>query len=171
MHGQTIARIIRPWEREERTMKPNTISLRRRHLMIAGLAGVATPHALFAGQITFDAPTASRIDAYRSGDKLIVSGRIVDANGKAVADARIEVLHAQAGARSSVATDADGRFMLTTIAPETRQIEYRVSHKDHPTRATRLHLAPNRGVRDDVIARLQRDDAGVWRTTFALTLA
>ena len=152
-------------------MKPNTISLRRRHLMIAGLAGVAAPGVPFAGPIRFDARAVSRIDANGSGEKLIVSGRIVDANGKALADARVEVLHAQAVARASVATDADGRFMFTTVTPATRHIEYRVSHKDHPTRATRLHFAPTRGVSDDALARLQRDDAGVCRTTFALTVA
>lgn len=126
-------------------MKPDTISLRRRQLMVASLA--ATPMAALASQ-----PGALAGAADLQG-RLVVSGRILDADGKPVFGARIEVL--RAGADTTVTTDADGRFMLATTA--SSRIRYRVSHEAHGARSGRLDLAP--------------DDAGTWRGSFGLALA
>ena len=131
-------------------VNPGTISLRRRHLMIAGLAGAAAPLLAFAG----------RAGACGAGGKLIVSGRILRPDRKPLAGATVEVWHAGAeGGGIRVATDADGRFMfVTAVLP--RQVCYRVSHEGHETPVRQLSLA-----------QPQRDEKGAWRATFGLTLA
>ena len=162
-------------------MKPDTISLRRRHLMIAGLAGVGAPLAIFADHWSAKLRdgTGPLDEAIGGGgtQKLVVSGRILAPDTKPLADAIVEAWHANAnGDRASVTTDADGRFMFTTIAPaeypgRPRHLHYRVSHKGRATPVTQLHFAREPGVPDEVVAHLQCDDAGVWRATFGRTLA
>ncbi|MEO7726730.1 MAG: carboxypeptidase regulatory-like domain-containing protein, partial [Burkholderiales bacterium] len=58
------------------------------------------------------------------------SGRLLDANGKPLASALIETLDGRADAAASVTTDADGRFVFTTLAPgaSSSHLRYRVSH-------------------------------------------
>ena len=180
-------------------MKHNTISLRRRHLVLAGLAGVAAPATLFAGQCggtLRNAPVVAELFASGSGgkDKLVVSGRILGApDCKPLAGATVEVWHADANRDyraftrgkqddpgcvpcASVTTDADGRFMFTTIVSaeypgHPRHINYRVTHQGHAMPVTQLYFARERGVPDDRVAQVHRDDAGTWRATFGLTLA
>ena len=174
------------------------ISLRRRHLMIAGLAGVAAPATVFAAQRSatpLAAPAAAELHASGSGreDRLVVSGRMVGApDGKPIAGARLEAWHADAngeyiGSRrgtqddsgsplsASVTTDADGRFMFTTIFPagysgRPPQLHYRVGHGGHETPVAQLHFARQRGISCNDAAHLQRDDAGTWRAAFGLVL-
>jgi hypothetical protein len=108
------------------------------------------------------------------GEKLIVSGRIIGADCKPVAAAFVEVWQARSNSHQiTVTTDGDGRFMFTTNAPAQRDrqyLSYRVRHAEHATVVSQLHFAPARGVSHTDIAPLQRDYAGVWRTTFGLTL-
>lgn len=161
-------------------MKINVISLRRRHLMIAGVAGVAAPVTLFAGPRggnPSDALVAELSASASSGaEKLVLSGRILGANRKPLADATVEVWQADAnGEHASVITDADGRF-FTTIAPvgqsgRPQHIRYRVSHNGRETLVKQLHFAREPGIPADQVAQLQRDDTGIWRTTFGVTLA
>jgi hypothetical protein len=127
-------------------MKPDTISPRRRQLIIGSLA--ATPMAAPASQ-TGNAV----VTTVASHGKLVVSGRVLDADIKPVLGALVEVL--RAGSDATATTDADGRFMLTTTA--STRIRYRVSHADHGTRIDQLNLA--------------QDLAGTWRGTFGLALA
>jgi len=146
-------------------MKPSTISLRRRQLMIAG---VAAPAALFATHCSAAGNTlVAELTATASGgaEKVLVSGRILGAHGKALAGALVEALHGATNEGIGVNTDADGRFMFTTVAPTgstglPRPVRYRVSHEGHQTPVTQLEAA-----------QLQRDPAGTWRGTFGLTLA
>ena len=126
-------------------MKRDTISLRRRQLIVGSLA--ATPMAALAAQANGTLVTAA------SQGKLVVSGRILSADGNPVFGALVEVL--RAGSEAVATTDADGRFMLTTTA--STRLRYRVSHKEHGTRVEQLSLA--------------QDDAGIWRGTFGLALA
>lgn len=126
-------------------MKPDTISLRRRQLIVGSLA--ATPMAALATQ------TSNAIGAVASHGKLVVSGRILGADGKPVFGALVEVL--RAGSDATATTDADGRFMVMMTA--STRIRYRVSHDDHETRVEQLQLA--------------QDVAGTWRGTFGLALA
>jgi hypothetical protein len=153
-------------------MKPNTISLRRRHLMIAGAAGVATPMSAVAG-LCGGASLGANAEPFAipAGEKLVVSGRIVDSRCKPVANATIEAWHADAH-RTSVRTDGDGRFMFTTTTPsDRRHIDYRIGGNDAASGARQLHLVTGARPADGAISQIHRDDAGVWRTTFALTLA
>ena len=160
-------------------MRADSISMRRRHLIIAGFVGAAAPGALFAGQCGVQAEgpaSVAHANAPTSGEKLLVSGRIMGADCRPVVAALVEVWQSSNGSHESttVMTDGDGRFMFATHAPARRggqYVNYRVTHREHATVVSQLHFAPARGVSDDDIALLQRDYAGVWRTTFGLTLA
>ena len=146
-------------------MKPSTISLRRRHLMMAGLAGAAAPSPLFAGQLSI-----AEIGAAESAPRLIVSGRILGGpDGKPLAGATVEAWHAgAAGDAARATTDGDGRFFTTIASADPssrpRRIHYRVRHEGREMPVTQR-------ISDDLVANLRRDDAGAWRTTFALALA
>jgi protocatechuate 3,4-dioxygenase beta subunit len=137
-------------------MKHTTISLRRRHLMmagIAGMAGVAAPASLFAAPR--DVPVADTADA----GKLLLSGRIMGTNGKPLAGATVEVWHRESSLHAHTTTDGDGRWLLMTeYSGRTGQLQYRVSHEGHRTPARQLALA-----------QPQCDEAGVWRATFGAT--
>ena len=160
----------------------NSFSLRRRHLMIAGLAGVATPAALFAAQCNGIARSAPAVAGFaaggaEAGGKMVVSGRILGVDCKPLADAAVTAWHdgANPDSAASVTTDADGRFVFTTAAPAgypslAPYINYRVSRGGHEVLSTQLYFANGRNVSDSRTAQLQRDAAGTWRATFGLTL-
>ena len=157
-------------------MKRNTTSQRRRHLIIAGLAGVVTPMTIFAGQ-RGDALIAD-LSATTGGGKgaFVVSGRILGTDAKPLFNASVEMWHAgRRGERALATTDGDGRFFATIAATEhsgpPRRIHYRVSHEHYGTVMKQLHLARERSAAGDLLSHLQRDDTGVWRTTFGVTLA
>jgi len=131
-------------------MKPDTISLRRRHLMMAGLAAPAALYAVqYAGMAVADGL-----------QRLVLSGRILGADGKPLSSARVELLHPHSNGAIGAETDADGRFLLDAAAAGRQPVRYRVSRKGHPTRSARLETA-----------QLQRDETGTWRGTFGLMLA
>jgi len=146
-------------------MKPSTISLRRRHLMLAGLAGAAAPAPLFAGQFS-----TAEAGAAGSAPRLIVSGRILGGpDGKPLTGATVEAWHAgTAGDAARATTDGDGRFFATIASAERsgrpRRIHYRVRHEGREMLVTQR-------ISGDLVANLRRDDAGAWRTTFALARA
>jgi hypothetical protein len=150
----------------------NTISLRRRRLMIAGVAGAAVPATGLTALRADGAPEGivGTVSIGR-GETLLVSGRIVDAESKPVAGARVDLLH---DAREHVAavTDGDGRFMLTATAPrELRDVEYRVTRDGFPAQVSRMHFVRTPRAGRAELAALQRDESGVWRTTVGLTYA
>ena len=138
-------------------MKSTIASVRRRQLIIAGLAAGAMPASVLAGEC------GARADAFglpgiaaltmADGDKLIVSGRVVDASCNAVAGARVEL----PGAGADATTDADGRFMLVTNPAHAASpsVDIRVSRR-------------NLRASDRVVAL--RDAAGSWRGTLEVAL-
>jgi hypothetical protein len=152
----------------------NTISLRRRQVMIAGLAAAAAPAPLFAQVCVPVAGAASRppkvaeLVAAIEGDKLIVSGRVMGSDCKPLAGALVEVWSASSERGTSVTTDADGRFMLTTAAA-TEGLQLRVSHRGQTIQTQRRLMTE--GDTDGVTAHVERDESGVWRTTLGLVLA
>ena len=163
-------------------MKHDATSLRRRHLLIAGLAGAAAPATILAWRgsgTPQDAPAVAELSASggAAGEKLVISGRILRPDRKPLAGATVEAWHAEATEeRASVATDADGRFMFVTDMPagdpgRPRPILYRVSHNGREMLATQLHFRREAGVPGDRVARLQRDETGAWRAAFGVTLA
>jgi Carboxypeptidase regulatory-like domain len=141
-------------------MKPDKISRRRRHLLIAG---VAVPATLFAAQCGAAAggALAAGMPARADGgaEKLVVSGRILSANGKPLAGARVEILYPHTNEAIGADTDADGRFMLESVSAGWRPVHYRVSGKGQ-SRSARLE-----------VVQLPRDETGTRRGSFALTLA
>jgi len=158
-------------------MKRDEVSLRRRHIIIAGVLSAAAPGTVFASQCgVVDGTRAA--DAYegsfQGSGELLVSGRVVGADCKPVADALVELPPPRSGGDGiAVRTDGDGRFMLVTMLPartDAKYLNYRVSHPEHGTRAARLHFARRLGIPSDAVTQLQRDDAGVWRATFGVSL-
>ena len=131
-------------------MKTDAISLRRRHLMMAGLA---VPAALYSAQY-------AGMAAAGGAQRLVMSGRILGADGKPLSGARVEILHSHSINAIGVETDADGRFLLDAPAAGRQPVRYRVSRKGYPMRSSRLETA-----------QLQRDESGTWRGTVGLTLA
>ena len=156
-------------------MKHHAISLRRRHLMVAGLAAAAAPAIFFASRRA-DTPGEAFTARLAAGQhKLVVSGRIRRSDGKPLAGAKVEIRCTSAGAEPIIATtDADGRFMFTTMAStestgRLRHLDCRVCDQGQDRLVTQLHF-PRRGS-DDHEQSLQRDSAGVWRASFGLTVA
>jgi hypothetical protein len=105
------------------------------------------------------------------GETLLVSGRIVDAESKPIAGARVELPHDARGGAAAV-TDGDGRFVLTaTAARELRDVEYRVTRDALAPQVSRMHFVRTPRAGRAELAVLQRDESGVWRTTVGLTYA
>jgi len=107
------------------------LSPRRREVIIAGLATLVAP-AVFAALPA-------------SAEKLVLSGRVLAADGTPLAGARVA-----AGAAQSI-TDADGRFVLQTTRPH-----YRVSCEGRSL--------------EGFVANRRRDRDGTWRATVGVTL-
>ena len=129
------------------------ISARRRKLMIAGLAASVTPATLRAqacvpvlGSASHP-PKVAELVAVVEGETLIVSGRVTGSDCKPLAGALVEVWSASSERGTSVTTDADGRFMLTTAAA-AEGLQLRVSHKGH-TLQTQRPIARAANVRLD----------------------
>ena len=146
-------------------MKNDIVSLRRRHLLIAGLAAMA-------------APAVAGLPAGGSGGEamLVVSGRMVGPDGTPIADAAIEAWQAgESSVRARATTDADGRFMFTTHARAGHDgrpaaISYRISHEGHGVRQTSVDFASTPDARA-AGAQLQRDETGTWRAAVGLAFA
>ena len=156
-------------------MKPNTISLRRRQLLIAGLAGAATPGALFAAQCNVAAagqPQLAEIFTKGTEETLVVSGRIVAGDCKPLSGALVEVWYTDPRTAVATNTDADGRFVLTTIVPasgDSRSFKIAVSTPGKRTRTAQRHFTREPGAANDALVQVHRDEAGLWRTTLGLT--
>jgi protocatechuate 3,4-dioxygenase beta subunit len=149
-------------------VKPNTISVRRRQLVIAAVVGVATPGGLLAGQCVghsglLESPTLAG-GASVHGDKLVLSGRVLDGACMPVAGALIDAPHVDA----RTVTDADGRFMLVARSASVA-MQIRVSHARHAIENLSVKFAPEHS--RDLQSRLLRDDAGTWRATVEIALA
>ena len=158
-------------------MRNEPLSLRRRHLMLAALATAAASASVVAAPLLAPSYRAAANDVE---GKMVLSGRVLDKNGKPLPGATVELASVRVNrfmpmdVRLSglTVTDADGRFMLQTAAATLTErathINYRVSHPEHASFSARLNLTHGA---DADAARLQRDADGVWRTTFGVTLA
>jgi protocatechuate 3,4-dioxygenase beta subunit len=143
---------------------------------------------------TRGAPEQSDLCASGSGGKerLQVTGRVLGADCKPLNGALVEVWHADANGdyshytrgkkddpacllRAAVKTDAEGKYTFSTVVPaeypgRPRHIHYRVSHATHATLVTQLYFGRERGVADELVAALKRDEKGVARAAFDITL-
>lgn len=149
-------------------MKQIRFSPRRRDLMIATLAGAAAP-AAFAGLPGAVAPASEP-------QRLVVSGRFVGPDGRAIAGAMVEAWGADSSAPAIATTDGDGRFVLATTAPagpsgRPADLRYRVRRDGRAVREARLRFTRAPGVAIERIVPAQRDETGVWRAAFAATFA
>ena len=144
-------------------MAHGPISLRRRYLIMAGLAGIATPAGVFAGQCGGTlGVNAAAAELSAPGGALIVSGRVTGPDCKPLAGAAVEAWQAgDTTLRAPAITDGDGRFMFTTTARAGNPFKYRVTHPQHLALATR----------QDKATQLQRDETGTWRAAVGLALA
>jgi hypothetical protein len=149
-------------------MVSSKVSLRRRQVLIAGLAGASAP--ALAGRFQSGEP-----GAVPGEHGLVVSGRILARNGRPLSGAVVEVWHASARANaSSATTDGDGRFFATIASSRhgrPQDLRYRVSRAGRALTTQRLHFARGRSVSEDSLAHLQRDEAGTWRAAFGISLA
>jgi hypothetical protein len=134
-------------------MNSKPVSPRRRQVMLAGAAGIAAPSGVFA---------LAPVSGFLPDETLLVSGRIIDGNGKPIAGAWVAGIRANAS-DTPARTDGDGRFMLETrVSGAGAYIEYGMAD---------LHSGPSSRVRvsyREAPARFQRDEHGTWRTTFTL---
>jgi hypothetical protein len=155
---------------EERNMTPKERSLRRRRLMLAGLAGSAAP--AFAGQ--FRGAAVGEVGAIEGDGGLVVSGRILARNGKPLAGVAVELWRANARAEAAKATtDGDGRFFTKIAAGAGRphRIHCQVGHGGGTLTRQELYFARGRTVAERRSGCLQRDETGTWRAAFAISLA
>src|SRR5262245_14991638 len=77
---------------KEKTMKSKKVSLRRRQLVIAGLAGSAA--SALAGQFRGSGAAVGELDAVEADRGLVISGRVLARNGRPLAGAAVEVWRA-----------------------------------------------------------------------------
>ena len=115
-------------------MKNETISLRRRQVLAAGAASLAIPMApmVMAAHVP---------EAQHASGKIVVSGRILGAEGRALAGAQIEIWQVDArGVRADathevVTADGDGRY-FAALNGNAQRLHYRVSHKGYTAKVT-----------------------------------
>lgn len=155
-------------------MKSNKVSLRRRQVVIAGLAGAAAPATLYAGQDLFSA-APGEITAIAGRDGLVISGRVLAHDGNPLAAATIEIWDARAtDIAAATTTDGDGRF-YASVASEyharPRRIHYRVSRDGQTLAARQLHFARGHELAERQTGHLHRDESGAWRAAFGVTVA
>ncbi len=155
------------------------ISIKRRQLLVAGAAGVLAPAGALAARCgggivsaTQNEPGAFGLDG--AGQKLVLSGRVLGTDCQPLAGAIVEAWHAGA-APVRTTTDADGRFVLVTVAPAAAQgdvphLSYLVTHPAHDLRVHRLDFTRAANPAAAGIAQLERDAAGVWRAACGLTV-
>ena len=145
-----------PANREEKTVKDDSISLRRRHLMIAGAVTIATPATAFAVQSTYvtDAGAA----------KLVISGRVLGPDGKPLAGAAIDANNLPG---VTATTDADGRFVFTTVSrseyDRPRALDCRISHTAHRTLQSRIAFARGHNLPMELVRTTADNRAGSWK--------
>jgi len=155
---------------EENNMKSNSVSLRRRSIVIGGFAVAAAPALPAAG---LDGTAAVATMDGQGG--LVISGRILARDGRPLTGATVEILGARdAQAAATATTDGDGRFYAAV--PSGRRgrpslIRYRVSRNGRTLAVRELRFARGRQVAERQAGHLQRDDSGAWRAAFGLALA
>ena len=166
-----------PWNREENTVARNInqgISIRRRQMMLAGIAAAVAPAGVLAAECGGGEVVATEhpFGAGGAGQTLVLSGRVLGFGCQPLAGAVIEVWQDDA-TRVRATTDGDGRFVLTTVLPaggRTPHLSYYVTHPLHDLRARELYFTRDPDPAAESVAQLKRDTAGVWRAAFGVTL-
>jgi protocatechuate 3,4-dioxygenase beta subunit len=163
--------------REEARMKPDLISLQRRHLMIAGATAAVVPAVWFATSRTARAaiPTPA---ATRRATAMVVSGRLTTADGQPLAGAAVLACYVCGkpdADRCNMTSDADGRFVFSTDAPlhsadGLQPMHVYVTHPDSEPHYAELRFESGRDTRDSIHAQTIVDH-NILRASFGLTLS
>lgn len=145
-------------------MKRKIFSEQRRQVMLMGVSALAVPMSALA---------AAEPVADPNGGRVVVSGRVIgETDGKGLAGAQIEIWQVDArgqraeASREVVAADGDGRY-FAALRGSPHRLHYRVSHKDHTTKVTQLHVTSAR----QRAVTTTRDHTGAIRVAFEMTLA
>jgi ribosomal protein L10 len=148
--------------KETMHVKASIKSVGRRQVIFAGVASVAAPGFVFAAarKMQENAHAFKPLEQYTAvrGDKLVVSGRVVDFASRAIAGATVE-----ADGAIQTKSDADGRFMLIVSAPATgarHALDIRVTHPKRDARTAHI----------DSRALAHRDEHGTRRATLEVAL-
>jgi hypothetical protein len=142
------------------------VSLRRRHVLLAGSAGALAP--ALTPTLTFAAADQAALQRNPfGGGRLVLSGCVRDANAAPLAATRVAIR--DAGATLGFATtDADGRFVLEARAPAAAA---RLALQVGGARPRALRFTRAGTPRVEGLAQIERDAAGVWRAAVGLTVA
>ncbi len=139
-------------------MKLQTISKRRRQVLMMGAGTVAAPAmAMPVIQGTWT----------QTGVEAVVSGQVLSAvDGESLAGAQIEIWND--AVRVTATTDGDGRYFVTvSAAVGTSKLNYRVTHLGHTAQITQLRLG---GAQQRRVTRVC-DESGTTRAAFELALS
>lgn len=162
-------------------VKPGSISLQRRHLMIAGAAAAVIPAGWFFTTRVRAANFAAPAPAEAHATTLVASGRLTTADGKPLAGATVHAWYSCApqGANNEhacvITTDADGRFVFSTIAPHVsadgiQPMHVYVRHQDIEAHHSYVTFGPDRSLPEAVVAQTLLDH-DTLRACFSLTVA
>ena len=134
-------------------MKNREISQKRRQVLMAGMAAPA--------MLAASAGAAAGPAGIAAGERLVLSGRVLDEIGRPLAGATIEMPHP--GIAKTITTDGDGRFFVEATAGTTlRHLDCRVTGREGDAWSDRLDVAK---------AHFLRDEDGILRGTLSLSLA
>jgi hypothetical protein len=148
-------------------------------VIVAGFAAAAAPAALFAAQCDVASappgePQLAAVFTQGTNAALVVSGRVVGSDYKAVTGALVEVWHVDSRQAVATTTDADGRFVVMASVPargESHDFKVSVSPPNGQTMTAQRRFTREASAWDETLAQVHRDEAGILRTTLALTLA
>ena len=147
------------------------LSRTRRALMLATLAGATTPALGKVIMSSGSAPDAALTDRSAALDapagRLVLSGRVLNAQGVPVRGARLELAHEH----SSVTTDADGRFLWTGAMPEKGVLQCRVGDPAASGCQMSADLWLAQQADEPYQLHASRDQDGVWRVGLNLLQA
>ena len=160
-------------------VKSESISLQRRHLMIAGAAAVVVPAGWLFTTRARAANSAAPASAASRATALIASGRITTTDGKPLAGASVAAWHScnrsDADHTCAAVTDADGRFVFNTIAPQVsadgiQPLRVRVQHPAMADHHAFVMFSPDHNRPEAVVAQTLPDHHTL-RASFSLTVA
>lgn len=141
---------------------------RTRRSMIVAAAVMPMATKATAGHAVDDEAAALR------QQDIVISGRLVDADGAPVAGARVELGDGIRDAASLAVTDADGRFVSRTrvhvqASGRPASLAYRVRHGDSAVTQATIRMVPTPSRPGQASAH--RDEDGTWRAAFGIRLA
>ncbi len=146
-------------------MNSKIASTSRRQVLVAGVGALGLPLASWAAIASNTAEQSLPV-----GQRLILSGRLTDARGVAVAKATIALNRPD----ETTLSDADGRFMMITTVPVAQDLELVVTSESGQIVHQSLALfgSVHSGATTEwVTATTLYEGDRVWRSSVALSMA